>query len=306
MRGVTLAQLRAFTVVAKHLSFGKAADELCVTPPAVSMQIKELELSLEVCLFRREGSRVSLTTPGESLLFYVRRVFATLADAASTLAGIKGVVHGALTIGVVPTGSYFVPRFLARFLADHPCAEPRVIVGGRSKVIDMLGEQAIDLAVMARAPDDASIDSVPFAPLLNVLVASREHPLASRPRIPVGELTNCRFIVREEGSETRDALERYLVMLALSPSRLTEMGSNEAVKQAVIANLGVGFLPWEAVRLEYEKQLVSVLPVCGPRVIDRWHLAHHRNHGLSPVAEAFRYALMEEGERFVRCGWPVQ
>jgi LysR family transcriptional regulator, low CO2-responsive transcriptional regulator len=299
MRGVTLAQLRAFTVVAKHLAFAKAADELCVTPPAVSMQIKELEQALGLSLFNREGSKVRVTLAGEYLLFYARRVFATLGDAANTMAGIKGAFHGQLTIGVVRTGSYFLPRLLAQFLAEHPCIEPRLVIANRKDLLDMLLRHSIDLAVMARPPEEAALHAEPFAPLRNVLVASPEHALARHRRLPATTLRNCRFVVREEGSETRRAMDRFLRANDLQLSYAMQIGSNEAIKQAVAANLGIGYLPMHAVKQECTAGLLRRLDVDVVDFTDHWHVAHRSNPRLSTMAEAFRYHLMEHGESFV-------
>lgn len=303
MRGVTLQQLRAFTVVAKHLAFGKAAEELCVTPPAVSMQIKELEQALGISLFNRDGAKVHLTVSGECLLFYARRALATLKDAEQVISGIKGVVHGPLSIGVVRSGSCFLPRFLSRFLEEHPCAEPRVVIASRESLIEMLECRALDLAIMGRPPDDVSIEAARFAPLRNVLAVSQDHALAGQPRLPASEIANCRFIVREEGCDTREAMERFFQMHHVRPTHAMQIGSNEAIKQAVIANLGIGFLPWDTFMLEHQAGLMRILDVQGFHAVDRWHVAHCRSHALSPMAEAFRYALLEQGKQFIEAPW---
>jgi DNA-binding transcriptional LysR family regulator len=299
MRAVTLQQLRAFAVVAKHLSFNKAADELCLTPPAVSMQIKGLEQALRVQLFRREGNRVDITLPGEHLLFYTQRVLSTLKQAEMTMAGIRGAVHGPLTIGMVSSCNYFLPGVLARFLEEHPCVEPRLVVSKRHLLIDMLQSRALDLAVVARPPEESTMRIEPFAPLRNVIVAAPTHPLASRRRAEPAALRDCRFIVRQEGSATRAAMECFLLAHDLRVPYAMEVGSNEAVKQAVRAGLGVGFLPMHAVKLECEVGALKVIDIGDHGYAHRWHIAYPTNHLLSAIAEAFRYYLLEHGRALV-------
>jgi DNA-binding transcriptional LysR family regulator len=299
MKGVTLQQLRAFITVAKHLAFGKAADELCLTPPAVSMQIKELELAVELLLFDRDGSRVSLTTPGEYLLVHARRVLATLKDAEQAMACLRRVESGQLTIGLASTSKYFLPRLLGRFLAEHPGIELQLVVGNQKTLIDLIQRREISLAVMGRPPAELSTRAEPFAPNPNFLVAPPGHRLAKYDQISPAMLVDERLIVREEGSHTRSLMERFLRDHNLRPANVMEIGCNEAIKHAVAANLGMGFLSMHTLKLELQAGLLRILNVEGLPLIRLWHVVHAHNKTLSPAAEALRYYLLEHGEKFL-------
>lgn len=299
MKGVTLQQLRAFITVAKHLAFSKAAEELCLTPPAVSMQIKELEQAIEMLLFDRDGSRVTLTTPGEYLLVYARRVLGTLKDAEQAMACMRRVEYGHLTIGLASTSKYFLPRLLSRFLAEHPGIELQLVVGNQKTLINLIQRSEVDLAVMGRPPAELSTRAEPFAPNPNFLVAPPGHRLAKYDQLSPAMLTDERLIVREHGSHTRTLMERFLRDHNLRPSNVMEIGCNEAIKHAVAANLGVGFLSMHTLKLELQAGLLRILNVEGLPLIRLWHVVHALNRTLSPAAEALRYYLLENGEKFL-------
>ena len=299
MRGTTLQQLRAFASVAKHLAFGKAAEELCVTPPAVSMQIRELEQAVEMSLFNREGSRVSLTTPGEYFLVYARRVLATMKDAEDAMARLKGIEYGRLTVGLVTSGNYFLPRLLSEFLREHPGVELQLVVGNRKTLIDMIQRNELDLAVMGRPPRELSTRAEAFAPHPCVLVASPDHPFCARERLSPLDLANEQFIVREPGSGTRAMMEKFFLDHNLRPTYAMQIGSNDAIKQAVAANLGISFLSAHTLKLELQTGMLRILDVEGSPVVRRWHVVHVLSKTLAPAAEALRYYLLEHGERFL-------
>jgi DNA-binding transcriptional LysR family regulator len=299
MKGVTLQQLKAFITVAKHLAFGKAAEELCLTPPAVSMQIKELEQAIDMLLFDRDGSRVSLTTPGEYLLVYARRVLATLKDAEQAMACMRRVEYGHLTIGLASTSKYFLPKLLSCFLEEHPGIELQLVVGNQKTLLDLIQRSEVDLAIMGRPPAEFSTRAEPFAPNPNFLVAPPEHRLAKYDQLSPATLMDERFIMREHSSQTRTIMERFLRDRSLRPSKVMEIGCNEAIKHAVAANLGVGFLSLHTLKLELQTGLLRILNVEGLPLIRLWHVVHTLNKTLSPAAEALRYYLLENGEKFL-------
>jgi DNA-binding transcriptional LysR family regulator len=299
MKGVTLQQLRAFITVAKHLAFGKAAEELCLTPPAVSMQIKELEQAVELLLFDRDGSRVSLTTPGEYLLVYARRILATMKDAEQAMACMRRVESGQVTIGLASTSKYFLPRLLGQFLAEHPGIELQLVVGNQKTLIELIQRSEVDIAVMGRPPAELLTRAEPFAPNPNFLVAPPDHPLGKYDQIAPAMLANERLVVREHGSHTRALMDRFLSDHHLRPTNVMEIGCNEAIKHAVAANLGVGFLSMHTLKLELQAGLLRILNVEGLPIIRLWHVVHALNKTLSPAAEALRYYLLEHGEKFL-------
>ena len=297
MKSVTLRQLRVFACVAKHTSFARAAEELHLTPPAVSMQIKELEQSCELPLFERAGRSVRLTMPGEYLLVYARRVLATLKEADAVMAGLRGVEGGRMTIGMVSTAEYFVPRLLARFRAEHPAVEIRLSIGNnREQLVRELRDNEVDLAVMGRPPRELDARAEPFAANPLSIIAAPEHPLAHRRRTAPKALEAEPFIVREPGSGTRAAMEQFFRDQRIAPPLAMEMSSNETIKQAVIANMGLAFVSLHTVALELSVGQLVALKVTGLPLMRRWHIVNIQAKPLSPAAESFRYFVLDQGE----------
>lgn len=304
MLHVSVRQLRVFATVAGRLSFARAAEELHLSPPAVSMQVSDLEATLDVPLFERTGRRIALTTAGEYFLVHARRVLGELKDAEDTIARLKGVQTGRLTIGVLSTAKYFMPRLLAGFLREHPGVEIGLEVGNRQALSELLARNELDLAVMGTPPRELDLRVEPFAAHPLGVIAAAEHPLASLPHVPPAVLEREPFIVREPGSGTRAAMERYFSVMRIKPPAIMTMTSNETIKQAVIANMGVSFLSLHTAGLEVDSGLVRVLDVDGLPLIRRWQVAHVRAKLLSPAAEALRYYVLEHGERLLAQMFP--
>lgn len=297
MKSVSLRQLTVFASVAKHLSFARAAEELHLSQPAVSMQIKELERSCELPLFERAGRTVRLTMPGEYLLVYARRVLATLKEADALMAGLRGVEGGRMTIGMVSTAEYFVPRLLARFRAEHPAVEIRLSIGNnREQLVRQLRDNEVDLAVMGRPPRELDARAEPFAANPLSIIAAPEHPLARRRRTAPKALEAEPFIVREPGSGTRAAMEQFFRDQRIAPPFAMEMSSNETIKQAVIANMGLAFVSLHTVALELSVGQLAALKVAGLPLMRRWHIVNIQAKPLSPAAESFRYFVLDQGE----------
>ncbi|HXF44624.1 MAG TPA: LysR substrate-binding domain-containing protein [Burkholderiaceae bacterium] len=299
MRAVTLRQLRTFAAVAKHGSFVRAAAELHITPPAVSMQIKELEDEVGLPLFDRGAKSVTLTMTGEYLLVYVRRVLATLKEADDAMARLRGAQVGRVTIGMVSTAKYFLPRLLAHFRAEHRAVEMRLTVGNREQLVRQLQEGEVDLAVMGRPPRELAARAEPFAAHPHGVLAAPAHPLANRREIPPAALAAEEFIVREEGSGTRAAMEQFFRDAHIRPPQIMEMASNETIKQAVIANMGLAFLSLHTAGLEIETGQLVVLDVVGLPLVRRWHIVNLHGKPMSPAAEALRYFVLERGEALI-------
>jgi DNA-binding transcriptional LysR family regulator len=251
MRNATLRQLRVFAAAARHQSFVKAAEELHLTPPAVSMQIRDLEEQVGLPLFDRSGRQVALTVTGEYLLVYVRKVLATLKDAEDAIARFRGLETGRVSIGMVSTAKYFVPRLLAQFRQEHPAIEVKLAVGGnREQLVALLRANEVDLAIMGRPPRELATRAEPFAVHPHAVVAAPDHPLMRIGHAPASLLANYEFIIRETGSGTRAAMEKYFADHRLQPRVAMEMASNETIKQAVMAGMGVSFLSLHTIGLE--------------------------------------------------------
>jgi DNA-binding transcriptional LysR family regulator len=300
MKGVTLRQLRVFSAVARHMSFGKAAEELHLTPPAISMQIKELEEQVGLPLFDRGGRSVALTVTGEYLLVYVRKILATLKDAEDAVARLSGLQTGRLTIGMVSTAKYFVPRLMARFRAEHPGIEVRLAIGGnREQLVALLQANEVDLAIMGRPPRELATRAEPFAVHPHVIVTPPDHPLVKAGHAPAAALADYEFLIREEGSGTRAAMEKFFADHRLAPRVAMEMTSNETIKQAVMAGMGISFLSLHTIGLELKAGLIAVPDIEGLPLAKRWYIVNTLAKTLSPAAEAFRYFMLEEAERYL-------
>ena len=300
MKNVTLRHLRVFAAVARHLSFARAAEELNLSPPAVSMQIKELEVEIGLPLFDRTSRKVSLTTVGEYLLAYTRRVLAAMRDAEDVVARFRGLKTGALDVGMVSTAKYFVPRMLAQFRDDHPGIEIRLqVCNNRDEVVSLMQQGAVELAIMGRPPQGWPTRAEPFAMHPHVLVTSVDHAFARRELVPVSALADEGFIVREPGSGTRAALDEFMHAHHLSTRHVMQMSSNESIKQAVMAGMGVSLLSLHTIGLELDHGLIAAPEVEGLPVMRRWHVVNNLAKTLSPAAEAFRYFILERGEAFL-------
>ncbi len=301
MKNATLRQLRVFASVAKHLNFGKAAEELHLTPPAVSMQIRELETQVGLPLFDRSGRKVALTVTGEYLLVYARRILATLKDAEDAIARFRGLQGGRLVIGMVSTAKYFLPRLLAQFRQEHPDVEIRLVVGGnREQLVAAMQRNEVDLAIMGRPPREIATRAEPFAAHPHVIITPPDHALAtSIGHVPAQVLASFSFIVREPGSGTRAAMEKYFADHRIEPRIAMEMASNESIKQAVMAGLGIAFLSLHTIGLELKSGLLATPDVEGLPIVRRWYVVNNLAKVLSPAAEAFRYFVLERGETFL-------
>lgn len=299
MKNATFRQLRIFSEAARHQSFAEAARLLHLTPPAVSMQIKELEGQVGLPLFERSGRKVQLTTVGEYVLVYARRILAGLKDAEDAVARLRKLEAGQLTIGMVSTAQYFLPKLLVGYREEHPGVDIRLAVGNREQLVRMLHEGELDIAIMGRPPKELATRAEPFAAHPHVFVAPPQHPLAREGTLAPEQLAGQPFIMRESGSGTRAALEQFMEAHRVLPRVAMEMASNETIKQAVMAGMGLSFLSLHTMGLELSQGLIVVLDVHGAPVVRAWNCVHTLSKMLSPAAEAFRYFMLERGEAFL-------
>jgi DNA-binding transcriptional LysR family regulator len=296
MKNATFRQLRVFNEVARHLSFVRAAENLHLTPPAVTMQVKELEGHVGMPLFDRRGKQVSLTTTGEYMLVYARKILATVKDAEDAAARLQRAETGVLTIGFVSTAKYFLMNMLANFRNLHPGVDIQILIGNRDQLVSMLQNSEVDIAVMGRPPKELQTRAEPFAAHPHVFVSAVNHPLAQRDHLRVEDLRPYDFIVREKGAGTRAAMEKFFEDTHVEPRMKIQLHSNEIIKQAVMAGLGLGFLSLHTIGLELEHKLIRMLDVEGAPVVRSWNVVHTQSKMLSPAAESFRYLMLEEAE----------
>jgi DNA-binding transcriptional LysR family regulator len=300
---VTFRQLRVFTEVARHLSFSQAAEHLHLTPPAVTMQVKELEGHVGMPLFERQGRQIQLTMAGEYFLVYAKRLISTLKDAENVMARFKRIETGVLTIGLLSTAGYFLPALLAQFREDHPGVDLRLdVTRDLTKLLDRLHSNEIDLAVMGRPPKEYALRAEPFARHPMVFVCPPGHALLSVGHPPLNALVHHPLIARELGSEVRQVLDNYLREHRLGARIAMEIPSNETIKASVMAGLGIGFISQHAVAAEVRAGQLHIVEFEGTPIYRSWNIVHQASKVLSPAAEAFRYLLLEQGQALIEQG----
>lgn len=294
---LTFRQLRVFAEVVRLGSNQRAAAALHITPPAVSMQIKELENQLGLPLFNREGRKLSLSTAGEYFLVHAKRLLAAHKDAEDGMTRFLRLDRGVLTLGIVSTAKHFVPQLLARFHIDHPGIELRLRVAhNREKLVGLMQAGEVDLCIMGRPPREIETRAEAFAAHPLVFVGAPGHPLANGTAVSAAALAPHPFIVRETGSGTRAAMEAYFAAHGLDMRVGMEVASNETIKQSVIAGLGLSLLSLHTIGLELHGNLLKVLDVEGTPLMRTWFVVRLQSRQLSPAAEAFRYFIIEHGE----------
>ena len=299
MKNVTLRQLRVFEAVARHMNFSRAAEELHLSQPAVSTQVKELASHVGLPLIERIGRRTYLTPAGQELLQCARAITLRIREADNTVARLKGVTGGRLNVAVISAGDYFFPRVLAEFARLHPGVTLNLTVHNREELLRQIADNLTDLAVMVRPPDDGETVAEPFAPHPYVIVAAPDHPLAGVRKIPRDALLRERFVQRERGSDTwnsmREVFGRHFARLQIA----MEIRSTETIKQMVVAGFGLAFLSAHTIGLELQTGALKVLDVQGFPAMLNWYLVHHRAKRLPPVALAFRDFLLREGAALI-------
>jgi LysR family transcriptional regulator, low CO2-responsive transcriptional regulator len=296
---LTLRQLRVLEAVARHLSFSRAAEELHLTQPAVSMQIKQLEDNIGLPLFEQLGKKIYLTDAGRELFQYSRSIAQQLREIEEVLDQLKGLDRGRLIISVVSTAKYFVPKLLARFQKINPKIAVSIYVANRENVLKHLADNVIDLAIMGRPPQEADLHAEPIMDNPLVCIAAPDHPLASLKRVPLQRLEQESFLMREPGSGTRHAMERFFTEHGIKLTRGMEMDTNEAIKAVVGAGMGLSVISLHTCELEVETGRLVVLNVDHFPIMRQWYLVHRTQKRLTAAALAFREYLLTEAPKLM-------
>lgn len=297
---LTLRQLKVFESVARHLNYTRAAEELFLTQPAVSMQVKQLEESLGVALFEQLGKRIHLTEAGQEVLGYARTVTQQLDELESILNRIKGLSGGRLRISVATTANYFIPTLLGTFSRRYPEVTVSLDVTNREALLRQLSENTVDLVIMGQPPSGLDVEAEAFMENPLVVVAPPGHALARQKKIPLKRLQEEVFLVREPGSGTRSAMERFFAEREIHLKTGMEVGSNEAIKQSVQAGLGLGLLSRATIEQELELKRLVVLDVAEFPIMRHWYLVHRRGKRLSAVAEVFKDFMLKEARALLQ------
>jgi len=289
----TFRQLQIFESVARHLNFSRASEELHLTQPAVSMQIKQLEDLAGLPLFEHMGKRIFLTHAGKELFEHTRIIAKQMKEAREALESLREGVSGRLDIAIISTAKYFAPNLLARFCEQYPAVQLKLSVNNRAGIVEQLMENEVDFAIMGQPPEGMDLINQPFARNAHLIVAPPNHPLTQAKRLTLERVAAEPFLLREKGSGTRELFERFLAQHGLVVKPRMEMSSNETIKQAAIAGMGIAFLSEHTITLELETNRLVTLSVPEFPIVRDWHLVHHRDKRHSPVARAFKQFLFE-------------
>lgn len=299
MKNITLRQIKIFLSAATCLNFTKAAKELHITSPAVSLQIKEMEKDIGVKLFDRNNKKISLTSAGEYFLVYAKRIASTLHEAELIMGKLQGTEFTTLKIGLVSTAQHFLPQLLSAFKTEYPTVQIKIEVRNRQQLIQLLKDGNIDLAIMGRPPKEINNDLAPIAKHPHGFVASPLHPLASEVNVRATVLNTCELISREKGSGTRFIMEKFLSEHNISPLISMEMSSNETIKLAVTANLGISFMSLHTVAEEIKTKKIIVLDIQDTPVIRAWHVVSLNNRLTSTMAKHFQTFMEHKGGEII-------
>ncbi|MBD9413591.1 LysR family transcriptional regulator [Pseudomonas sp. PDM16] len=306
---MTFRQLRVFRAVCESRSYSRAAEEMSLTQPAVSLQIRQLEELVGQPLFDYVAKKLYLTPAAEALLRASEDVFGRLEALDMQLSDLQGSLQGQLTLAVESSAKYLVPHLFAAFREQHPEVGLQLVVVNHGQAVRRLSASRDDLLIMSQPPGDQALDFFPFINNPIVAVAPPQHPLCSLEKLRLGDLTPFPLLIRETGSGTRRACEEYCHQKRAHFAQTIEVGSTESQVEATIAGLGVALLPRHSVRLELAQGLLRELPVEELPLQRSWCVVHARGKRLSPVAQAFRDFIRNERaqiaaleQRFSRAG----
>ena len=296
MYAPTLQQMRLFAAVARHKSVTRAAEEVHLTQPSVSMQVKRLEEKLGHALTEQIGKTLHLTAAGEAVWAACTDMLSRLDALETELADMQGRIAGPLSICAVSTAKYVLPHLLGSFARRFPGVEPRLQITNRETLLRRLAANQDDLYITGQVPEAYAVTDHPFLENVIAVVAHPDNPLAGAARVPLARLAEENVIRREPGSGTRKAVERLFAAEGLSLPGHMELDDNEAIKQGVISGLGIAFLSLHSLRLELAAGELVMLDAPGFPLRRRWYAVHPTGKHLSNAARAFLDYLLEEGE----------
>jgi DNA-binding transcriptional LysR family regulator len=295
MRPYTLKQIQTFLEVARQRSVSKAAERLFVTQPAVSMQLRQLEEAFGLALIEPAGRNIQLTHAGEAFLEHAQAAMSQFKDLEALMADHVGLKNGRIDLAVVSTAKYFIPMLLVRFGKLYQGIDIQLRIDNRENILGLLARNEVDLVVMGRSPSHLDCVATPFATNPLSIVAAPDHVLIRGKHLPFSALGEQKFVVREEGSGTRAAMERLFAEHHTPLNVVMEMPSNETIKQAVMAGMGLSFLSLRTVRHELASGHLALVDIEGLPSMGHWYITHMTSKKLSPAAQAFKAFLIEQG-----------
>ena len=294
---VTFRQLQVFDAVARNLSYTRAAQELFLTQPAVSMQIRQLEDSVGLPLFEQIGKKIFLTQAGNEMRRYASAIAAQLDEAEDVIDELKGVSRGHLTLAVASTANAFATQLLSAFNKAYETVTLSLEVTNRKRLLEILGKNEKDMVIMGQPPESMALRSDSFMENPLVVIAAADHPLAKKKKIAINDLMSETFVIREQGSGTRIAMERFFSEHEVSIGSGLEMSSNEAIKQSVAASLGLGIVSIHTLDLELAAKRLVILDVEHFPILRKWYLVHPEGKRLSPTARAFHEFVLKNASK---------
>lgn len=299
-RRTSLRQLRALGAVVATGTISAAAERLGLTPPAIGQQLRLLEAAFgDMPLVERIGAVQRPTEAGREALAALERIEAALQDCADAIEALQGTARGRIAVGVIGTAKYFAPFALAAFNRAQPGLELRIYVGNREEIVAGLGSLDMDLAIMGRPPDDMPIERTVIGDHPHVIIAAPNHPLAGQPGLDLAQVARETFLLREPGSGTRDLMRRVFADAGLPLPSGVEIGSNETIKQAVMAGMGIALLSAHTIAAELRDGRLAILPVAGLPITRQWFVVRHRDKRLLPAAQALWHFLEQRGATFL-------
>ncbi|MGI0493470.1 LysR substrate-binding domain-containing protein [Alkalinema pantanalense CENA528] len=296
MQNATLHQLKVFEAVARHNSFTRAAEELFLTQPTVSMQVKQLSKTVGMPLFEQVGKRLYLTDAGRELFATCQDVFDRLSKFEIAIANIKGLKQGKLRLAVITTAKYVIPRILGAFCQRYPGIDISLTVTNHQYVLDGLASNENDLYIVSQPPEDMDVEIHPFMENPLVVLAPRNHPLVGQKQIPLERIAEEPFIMREPGSGTRKAVQKLFDAHGLPLKVRLDLGSNEAIKQAIAGGMGISVLSKHTLALEGLTNQLTILDVEEFPIERYWYVVYPSGKQLSVIAKEFFHYLLSEGK----------
>lgn len=293
----TLHQLRVFEATARHGSFTRAAEELYITQPTVSSQIKQLTKAIGLPLFEQIGKRLYLTEAGQELLSTCQDIFHRLDNFEMKVADLKGTKQGNLRLAVITTAKYFIPRILGSFCQKYPGIDVALKVTNHQNIQQRMNDNEDDIYVLSNPPEELDLHTQAFLDNPLVVIAPKTHPLAGMSNIPIDKLDGEAFIMREEGSGTRRAVESLFSKHGVSVQVRLELGSNEAIKQSIAGGMGISILSRHTLVSESANSDLTILDVEHFPIKRRWYVAHLAGKKLSVIAQTFLDYLIIESQK---------
>ncbi len=287
MKRATIKQLESVRCVAEAGTIVKAAEHLNVTPAALTSRIQLLEQDAGVALFDRTGGRLRLTVAGEEVVSAAHRIERVLTDLDVTIAALRGTHSGRIAVGIVSTAKYIAPRLVAAFARQNPRVDVTITVGNRLEMVNQLRDYKIDVCLIGRPPSDFPVESVAIGEHPQVIVAAPDHPLANCCRIAKADLAKENFIIRETGSGTRAVFDYFFSDVPVRlPTVNIEIGSNETIKQAVMAGLGLALLSAHTIEAEIASRRLAILDVVGLPLLRQWFVVRRADCAPTAIAQA--------------------